>query len=283
MKFNGKKIFISFLLIVIALILILGSSNLYNNSKKTPIVEQYINDVATFFSRGISGPTSALKRSSNNIIQLFNTYQENKKLTGKVDQISSDKIRIQNLQKENKELKSNLNLKNSLTNYKTTAAAVISRNPGNWNSELTINKGDNSDLYKNAPVLSSKGLIGKISQVNKTSSKVSLISNLNSDSDRFPVQITINNQVVNGIVSGYNSKNNRLSVNNVSAKTVNVKKGTLVETSGLGGVVPKGLYVGKVINANKNAYGATKNIYIQPASNLRDISNVLVTTNVGGR
>ncbi|WP_439425041.1 rod shape-determining protein MreC [Oenococcus alcoholitolerans] len=282
MKFNGKKILISIITLVVALGLIIGSSLFYRRASRVPIVQRFINDMGSFVARGISAPVNALGRSANTLGQLFDTYQENQRLMKRVDQIASDQIRIQNLQKENKELKANLRLKNSLTDYQTVSAVVISRSPSNWNSELVINRGSSSGISKNSPILDSRGLIGLISQVNNNSSKVTLISNNNADSSRFPVQVNSGSDSVNGIISGYQSNGNRLIMDQLN-NSADIKKGSLVQTSGLGGILPKGLYVGRVIGTHNDADGSARQIYIRPASDLRDISSVLVVTGVGGR
>ncbi len=146
---------------------------------------------------------------------------------------------------------------------------------------MIINKGSNAGVKKNSPILDSKGLIGKVTQVSDTSSKVTLISNVDSDSDRFPVQVTSGGKVVNGIISGYDSDTDELVLDELTSKST-VKKGSLVQTSGLGGILPKGLYVGKVVSVRDDTYGIAKEIYIKPAANLSDISSVLVVTGVGG-
>ena len=57
---------------------------------------------------------------------------------------------------------------------------------------------------------------------------------------------------------------------------VDVKKGDLVTTSGLGGVTPAGLYVGKVASVGKDNYGLSKKIYIKPATDFNNVPVVSV-------
>ncbi|EKP88490.1 rod shape-determining protein MreC [Oenococcus oeni] len=281
MRFNGKKILITIISVVVAVSLIIGSSLFYSKAKEIPVVQRFVSDVGAFFGRGVSAPTSALGKSTNSLTQLFKTYKENQRLVKRVDQIAADQVKIQTLKKENKELKANLKLKDSLTDYSTSSAVVVSRTPSSWNGQLIINKGSNAGVKKNSPILDSKGLIGKVTQVSDTSSKVTLISNVDSDSDRFPVQVTSGGKVVNGIISGYDSDTDELVLDELTSKST-VKKGSLVQTSGLGGILPKGLYVGKVVSVRDDTYGIAKEIYIKPAANLSDISSVLVVTGVGG-
>jgi rod shape-determining protein MreC len=55
-----------------------------------------------------------------------------------------------------------------------------------------------------------------------------------------------------------------------------IKAGDLVETSGLGGVIPAGLYVGKVSSVTRDDYGLSKRINIEPAADLGNVTTVVV-------
>ena len=126
------------------------------------------------------------------------------------------------------------------------------------------------------PRLVDGGLVGRIVEVNKTNSKVELLSDTNEASSRFAISIGgSSDQLVNGIITGYNADRNELVMGQVSSKA-KIKKGTKVVTSGMGGVTPKGLYVGKVARIGKDDYGLAQKVYITPASNFNDINIVTV-------
>ena len=58
--------------------------------------------------------------------------------------------------------------------------------------------------------------------------------------------------------------------------TAKIKKGAKVVTNGMGGITPKGLYVGKVSRIGKDDYGLAKKVYIKPATNFNEINIVTV-------
>ena len=150
------------------------------------------------------------------------------------------------------------------------------RTPSSWQKQLVINKGQSNGIKKNMPVMSGSGLIGRISEVNKTNSKVELLSNTGESANRFAVTINgSNSRTVNGIITDYNASNDELVMGQVSSKA-KIKKGTRVMTSGMGGVTPKGLYVGRVTRVGKDDYGLAQKVYIRPASNLNDVNIVTV-------
>ncbi|MCQ5003301.1 hypothetical protein NE699_25405, partial [Escherichia coli] len=73
---------------------------------------------------------------ADSVSGLMNAYTENRELKQKVSELAQVKVRDQTLAKENKQLKAELKLKNSLTDYSTVSAAVMSRTPSSWQQQL---------------------------------------------------------------------------------------------------------------------------------------------------
>ena len=224
----------------------------------------------------VSSPVKALSSSYAAITDLLNTYNENEKLTTKIDDLAQSKVQLQTLQAENRALKDQLKIDGTLTDYKVVNAVVISRSPSNWQSQLIINKGTNAGLKKGLSVMGSGGLIGRITQVNTTNAKVELLSDDSQVADRFAIRVTnSNSEVIDGIVTSFNQSKNLIVMGQITSD-VDVKKGDLVTTSGLGGVTPAGLYVGKVASVGKDNYGLSKKIYIKPATDFNNVPVVSV-------
>lgn len=141
---------------------------------------------------------------------------------------------------------------------------------------MVINKGASAGVQKNMPVMSGSGLIGRVAEVNKTNSKVELITDNNDSANRFAVSITTKSgKTVNGVLSGYKAATGQITMNNITTKA-KISKGDKVVTSGLGGLTPKGLYVGKVAETTGDDYGLSTKLYITPATDLSDLNIVTV-------
>ncbi|WP_278848815.1 rod shape-determining protein MreC, partial [Leuconostoc lactis] len=244
-----RKIFSSraVVTIIIAFIVIVGliaGSNWWAKRTNTPpFIQRFSNDLAGGVSRVIAVPTTAIGRTANSIGNLLSTFEENRALKAKIDEFAQDKVRLQTVEEENRELKKQLKLEATLTDFKTVTAVTISRSPTTWQSQLVINKGSKSGLKKGMPVLAGSGIIGRISEVNTTNAKVALISDTGEDANRFAITIKGNKGDVNGIVTDFDRETNQLIMGQVTSDN-EIKAGDLVETSGLGGVIPSGLYVG---------------------------------------
>jgi len=274
--FSNRKLVIVIIVLIISFGLMSVSVAVRNKKSTPPLLQQFGNDVAGAVDRVIAWPVNGLQGASNSVSDLLNTYQENQKLKKQVDQLAQAKVNAQTATAENKQLRKELKLNNSLTAYTAVTANVLTRTPSSWMNQLVISKGATAGIKKNMPVMSQSGLIGRVVEVNQTNSKVELISSTSSSADKFAIQVTNKaGSTVNGIVTGYDKSTNLIEMGSVTSKT-KIKKGDKVVTSGLGGVTPKGLYVGTVAKVKQDDYGLASEIEITPAANLTDLTVVTV-------
>ncbi|WP_334332674.1 MULTISPECIES: rod shape-determining protein MreC [unclassified Companilactobacillus] len=273
--FSNKKLIILMILIIVTFGLLAITVNIRDKKSTPPVVQQVGNDVVSVVGGVFAYPTNAVKNATSEFSDLYNTYSENKRLKKRIGELAQNQAKLEVVQDENKKLKQELKLNGTLTDYSTVNASVLSRSPSSWQNYLTINRGTTSGIKKNMPVMSGKGLIGRIVEADKISSKVELISTNNELNDKFAAEIIGNNKNITGVVSRYDSDTGDLVMENVNS-TKNIKKGQSVITSGLGGLTPRGLYIGKVYGIKKDNYGMTNSVYITPAAELRDFTVVTV-------
>ncbi|NFA03534.1 rod shape-determining protein MreC [Weissella cibaria] len=274
--FTSRRLVVTVIVAIVTIGVITLSSRARSSQKEPALPTRVVSDVSGWVSGVVSSPVKALSSSYAAITDLLNTYNENEKLTTKIDDLAQSKVQLQTLQAENRALKDQLKIDGTLTDYKVVNAVVISRSPSNWQSQLIINKGTNAGLKKGLSVMGSGGLIGRITQVNTTNAKVELLSDDSQVADRFAIRVTnSNSEVIDGIVTSFNQSKNLIVMGQITSD-VDVKKGDLVTTSGLGGVTPAGLYVGKVASVGKDNYGLSKKIYIKPATDFNNVPVVSV-------
>ena len=273
--FSNRKLVIFVVCLIISGALIAGSLMIRQRSK-TPALQKAGNDIFGSVSRIIAIPANSLSKMSNNFNNFLATYDENESLRKDISELDATHAQNENLKAENQELKKLVDLKNSTTDYSLVASTVLNRTPSSWQDLVTIDKGTSEGVQKNQPVLAGNGLIGRVIEANYTTSKVELISDNNESANRFAIQVpTEDDDFVNGIVTGYDKKTNEIIMGQVT-DSKKIKKGARVVTSGLGGVTPKGLFVGKVDKVAKDSSGLADEIRIKPAAKLNNISDVFV-------
>ena len=274
--FFNKKLVITMVSLIIAFLLI-AFSIFARNDRSTPSFIQNIgNSAAGVVDKVVNAPVEGISRMTGSVSNLTDTYQENAQLKKKLDSMNALQVENETLKQENKQLKQQLSLNKSLTSYTDISTYVISRSPSTWQNQIVISKGSNAGITKGSAVVSDKGLIGRVMEVNKNNSKVELVTTQDDAADRFAVQLIDNNgQTVNGLITGYDTDTNLLVMGQITSKG-NVKKGTQVITSGLGGTTPKGLFVGTVEKVVNQQAGLPTKIYIKPAADMTNLNVVTV-------
>ncbi|MDA5457062.1 Rod shape-determining protein MreC [Weissella confusa] len=273
---TSRRLVVAVIVAIVTIGVIVISSRAQNSQKEPSLPTRVVSDVSSWVSSVVSSPVKAVSGGYEAVSGLLNTYKENQALTEKVDDLAQAKVQLQTLQAENRALKDQLQIENTLTDYKVVNAVVISRSPSNWQSQLIVNKGSNAGIKKGMSVMGSGGLIGRVSEVNTTNAKVELLSDDSQVADRFAIRVANKDgEVVDGIVTSFNQEKNLIVMGQITSD-VALEKGDLVTTSGLGGVTPAGLYVGKVQKISQDDYGLSKKIYIKPATDFNNIPVVSV-------
>lgn len=274
-KFLQNKKLLSTFIIIVTVLAVLGGSVSLRNKRNTPFLVQSLgNDLVALGTRIIDIPVSFVSNGLNSVHNILNTQEENDHLKREVTELGQTKAQNAAIQKENKQLKSALKLKDTLSGYTMVNASVISRAPDTWSDILTINKGSSAGIKKNMAVMSGGGVIGRILEANAASSKVELITTTDESANRFSVQADASNgKSVHGIIT-VTSNNNLAFTQAVDGRKL--KAGTRVYTSGMGSNSPKGLLIGTVTNTTRDSFGLSDQIRIKPAGDINDPSVVTV-------
>jgi rod shape-determining protein MreC len=203
----------------------------------------------------------------DNYILLVGTQKKNRELQKTVDLLREQTMSLQEVRAENDRLRRLLSLKERLP-MRTISAEIIGRDPLEWFKAVLINKGQNDGVKKNQAVTTHQGVVGRTLEVASDCSKVLLITDTNSSVDAM-VQRTR----ARGIVGGRAS---HLCELQYFASSDDVQRGDLVITSGLCGIFPKGLAVGRVGQVEKDPFGLFRYIELVPSASLNKLEEVSV-------
>lgn len=274
-KFLKNKKLLTIFVLVILVLSMLSISIRLRNKRETPFLVQKIgNDTVSIVTRVVNWPINLVSNGVANVEDLFNTQAENDHLKKQIDNLAQTKARNSSLEAENTQLKQALKLKKTLTDYTIINGSAISRAADTWSDLLVIDQGSRAGVRKNMPVMSGKGVIGRVVEVNSTTSKVELITTTDKSTNKFAVEAdAANGKKVHGVISV--EGNNQLAFTQV-VDGQKLKKGTQVYTSGMGGLSPKGLLIGTVTKTTRDTFGLSDVVEIQPAGNLNDPSVVSV-------
>ncbi|OJG18783.1 rod shape-determining protein MreC [Enterococcus canis] len=261
------------MIIVVAVITVTAAQRAKDN--KNNLVQSVANDTVGLIDKGLSYPVKFVQNAVSSVGDLINTYQENKDLKAKIDSYDEAVIKNKNYEKEIDQLKQELELNETLTSYDKVTANVITRSPDTWQDMLIVDRGSKDGIEVNMAVMSQKGLIGRVIEVNALSSKVELLTSANQNANHFPVRISSKDGNAYGLLKSYDEDHQAFVVSQLTGNT-DLKKGDVVQTSGLGGNSPADLLIGTVEEIKPDKFGLERQVYVKPYSELYDISVVTI-------
>ena len=192
--------------------------------------------------------------------------EETRLLRDRVDLLTRMSEEAKAISDDNARLRTLLDFRKIIP-YTSIPAQVIGRDPSNWSNSLIIDKGSSSGIKTNMAVISTRGLVGRIVEVGRLSSKVLLITDPN-----LKVGVIIRRNRQGGILTG--SPGGRCKIIYISLDS-DVKAGDKVMTAGFGRAFPKGILIGEVEKVGREEGRLYKYAILKPSQDLSRLEEVL--------
>lgn len=177
------------------------------------------------------------------VVQMFELRKENEALKEKMVLFQRGLASFKEMQQENIRLKQLLKFQQS-SNWKFISAQVIARDLSHWAYYVVINKGSKDGIVTEMPVVVGEGLIGKVIGVSADSARVILLI----DSESRASAVVQETRDV-GLIEGVGQPFLKMTYLDLHAQ---LKVGQVVVSSGFGGVYPKGLPIGEIIQIGED-------------------------------
>jgi len=194
---------------------------------------------------------------------------ENVRLRDKVARLQAENTRLREARLENHRLRNLVRLEHALPGP-AVAAGVVSGGLAGWSPLLTIGAGELQGVRRGMPVVTNAGVVGQVYSVSGKSSVVVPIWDRTSGIaclvQRSRQQAVARGDGRGGLLLRY------------LPTDADLRPGDLVISSGLGGVYPKGLMVGRVTAVGRKSGGVTRSAQVRPAVDWRRLEEVLVLT-----
>ena len=199
-----------------------------------------INEVVYRSSYIVSIPEKYAVLSYNTVRDHFMLYEDYNIIKKKLKKIESQKYNIDFLIAENQKLKKTLE-DVSYSSHEQLAKVLIDKESPFLRS-IIINKGTKHNITKGMTILNDNYLVGKVVEVNFSTARVLLLSDLNSKTP-----VTIEPGSIQAILSGTGKNNGTIQY---SKENLPINAGSIVFTSGAGGLFKEGIPVGKIAEIN---------------------------------
>jgi rod shape-determining protein MreC len=221
---------------------------------------------------GLAGATQQLPADLvNSVLPRRELLREIDTLRRQNQQLQAEKLQANALANENDQLHDLLGWARQQP-WKLKLANVVSRDPANWWRTIQIDLGSRDGLRADLPVLTTDGLVGRISYVGYTRSQVILIGDPNCRVSALiedPAQDT-------GILSASGPLDSSLALLTYLPSNASLKSGQQVVTSGIGGVFPKGIPLGQIVDSRQVELGLYTEARVKLSANLGSLEQVWV-------
>lgn len=269
MPFFKNKVFIALASVLAATIVFGIILNTVPNSNPAATV---VRTVFMPFQKAVSFVGSSVNSFTAFIFEMKGYKAENERLVNEINALKKENRTIEEYKAENDRLNELLALKEQYSASDTVAARVIAKNTSGWCDTLEINKGKKDGLMPRDIVITTDGVVGQITQVGSGWSAVDTIINTGHALGVRVVR-TSDIAIVEGDIA--TAREGFCKMNFISRDSSMVV-GDILETSGLGGIYPSGLSVGKVREIKSDSTGPLQYAVVEPFVDFDNIHEVLV-------
>ncbi len=267
--FLAKRKRFLFFIILMGVCLALLAGNIEKRKPYNPL-DKLILSLFSFPLKITTQSINTAKQVWNKYFYLVDLSEENLLLKKKIDQLLIENQLLKEKESENERLRTLLNFKKKF-DYTIVPSEIIGRDPTSWFKTILINKGGKDGVQRDCGVITPEGAVGKVIHVSRSTSKIMLITDINSAVDSL-----VNRTRTSGIVEGFGKDVCRL---NYVSKEEPLQTGDLIVTSGLNGIFPKGVLIGTVSAIEKDKSGFFQHIQVTPSVDFSKLTEVLVVLN----
>lgn len=269
-KFFSAKV----LVVVVIILLACFASMIYsiaNPGAQTPVTKA-VGVITTPIQNGITKIANKVTDAYNYLFE-YNSYKEENLELRKQIREMQQKLRDADVAlDENARLRSLLSIKERNRSFVFEVAEVTGRNVGNWSTTITIGKGSVAGVEENDCVITTDGMVGFVSSVGPTYAEVTTIIDLDMQAAAI---VTRTREIV--VAEGeYEVMSDGFLKLSYITKDSGIVIGDTVETSGSGGIFPKGIMIGTVEKIISEKNGITNYAIVRPFINVDSVKNVFV-------
>lgn len=264
---NKKSGLLGIIITIIILILIVIFSNKETN---TSFFENIANKLVMPVQNGLTYLKNKVSGNSTFFTDINNLKTENQELKDKNSQLEQSLRELENIKTENETLKEYLGLSEKYGEYKTVPGYIIDKDISNYSKTIVINIGKKDGIEENMTVIADEGLVGHVISVTDNTAKVRTIIDTSSS-----ISCLMSTNKDSIVCKGTLDSNSELKAMYIPTDA-NLVQGDSVETSGLGGIYPKGIHVGTVKKIISTQNITDRYAIIEAAVDFNKLNTVLV-------
>ena len=259
--------------VIITIIILIFIVIFSNGDSNNTFFENVASNLVMPIQNGLTYLKNQLSGNDTFFTDINNLKEENEELKQKNSELEQSLRELENIKTENETLKEYLNLTQKYGEYKTIPGYVINKDISNYSKTIVINIGKKDGVEEQMTVIGDKGLVGHIISVTDSTAKVQTI--IDTASSVSCSMSTTNDSIV---CKGTLDDMSLLRAMYIPTEA-NIIQGDSIETSGLGGIYPKGIHIGTVKKVTNTQNLTDRYALIETAVDFNKLGTVLVITN----
>ena len=270
MNKNNRVGIIGVAITIIILIIIVIFSN---GEGESSIFENASSNIVMPIQNGLTYIKNQFSGNDTFFTDINNLKSENEELSKRNSELEQSLRELENIRTENETLKEYLGLAEKYSEYKTIPGYIINKDISNYSDIIVINIGSDDGVQPNMTVIADEGLVGYVISVTPNTSKVQTIIDPATS-----ISASLSTTKDSLICKGTLEDNSLLKAMYIPTNA-NIIQGDSIETSGLGGIYPKGIRIGNVKKVTNTQNLVDRYASIQTAVDFEKLDTVLVINN----
>jgi rod shape-determining protein MreC len=218
----------------------------------------------------LSGALGQMASVVDTIRRATQLREQNELYRDRVDRLQAEMVRLRELELENQDLRNLLGLRQQAPPGEMIAVRVVARDPLPFAQVLIVDGGSEQGIEEDLPVLTWRGLVGRTVEVQPTAARVLLVTDANSSVSG---RIQNPDSRATGVVRG---RSDDWLLMQYIGQQEQVQTGDLVITSGLGGVFPAGMPIGKIVQVRRRDQDLFQEALVEPAARLGHLERLYI-------
>jgi rod shape-determining protein MreC len=265
-QFLGKyRIFLTAAVLLGAAALLLSSS--IHRQKSFSLLDRLIFDLVVPIEKMVALPAQAARHAWDDYVRLVDSRQENKKLRQMMSELAEENRQFREALLASERYRLIGEMREQLP-QPMISASLVGADSSSWFRTVLLDKGEGDGVKRGMAVVTADGAVGHVVAVSSRAAKVLLVTDRASS-----VDVMVERSRARGIVEGHTESLCRLKY---VVHGDDVREGDHLLSSGMGGIFPKGLPVGRVARISSEKHGLFQNAVVEPAVDFNKLEEVFV-------
>ena len=267
LKRLGAPLIVAFLILLTIVSMVIDRSATANGGRELPWWQAVVLEVTAPVERIVSAPVDGIREFFDSYVDLIGAKAENRRLRRRIAEIESENLQFREALVASGHLARVASMRDEIE-IPLLPAEVVGLDVAPWFRSVLVDRGEEHGVKPGFPVVTHEGVVGTVTATSSHAAKTMLVLDRQSSIDA-----VVQRSRARGVVRGVGK--DRLEFEFV-VRDSDVTTGDEIVTSGLGGVYPKGLRIGRVTELREAGGRLTTTGIVEPAVDLGQIEQVFV-------